>query len=904
MKAEISNLSPTGVRSWSGVYLQQGRMLVDRDWNELCGILTRLVADAADEAIGTGTPRHEGLIRSDGNALFVRPGGGLVAAGGLLARPGSREVPAEKPLYIRQVDLPETVRRPTAGLNPDGIQPLVEDVPEDGYLYVDVWERVVTAFEVGDLIDVALNGADTAFRTQRMAQIKLAGTDDVDKDGDPCLPRFFDKRIPQTGTARLLVEPADEIETSDDCDPCVDQVTLQSALQNHLFRLEVHDVTYQNRQPVRLVLKWSNDNGARELRFDETDRQRADRAYEYFSDASEMLLGMPSDDWPADSRDWRGQLDPADPDKLADVMPRVREWDGWAAFQRGGGGVWSLVAGHSYGVTLTQTPAPTPGLATVSANASTIVIRTTDKLMTFDVDDAQFLAGDAWLALSRARAAEGERIRMLSQTPVGVRHHYCLLGQIGGTDDIETIIKPDTPHDLRRLNHPALTCLDADDVGYETSCPSGLFTGAHNTVKKALDRVCSIDAGHVGYQSTCPSGLFTNAHNTVEKALDRVCSINATHVAFDPGCDLLAEANATTVAQAIDVLCDNLGQSPAEDLPRIVKVNWRNDLTMLIDDFFNNGLIVSFNEDMRPECATSDNFIVMLEVPSRELLSDNLLLLHPVIVPGKIDANGNEWRFLPDQQKLPSGQLKELLSTTIGIDPTLSGYRCRVTLTSASILGNKGDRHLDGEVLKVPATRADGNFFLDLQGAENGELVTGNGARGGDFESWFYLNNQQLVDDPVITTAGNRMNLVLINNGVIAQRFNTGQQAAFTELVDLSVGLPDLRPETGNVQPPIVLNPQRRASRPRALAAFNRMDAEGTFSMVSTEPLASAAKIIAERVSAITNGQVRFNSVPAPESRILATVAETRASLLLIDDATFRRLGRASAATGRTILQF
>lgn len=904
MKAEISNLSPTGVRSWSGVYLQQGRMLVDRDWNELCAVLSRLIADAADEAIGTGTPRHDGLMRTDGAALFVRPGGGFVAASGLLGRAEARALPAVKPLYVNQADLPENVRRPRAGQIPDDTRPLISDAPEQGILYVDVWERVVTAFEADDLVDAALNGADTTFRTQRMAQLKLARPSDVEAGGDPCRPRFLADKIAEIGTARLTVVPAEVIETSDDCDPCADQVTLQSALQNHLFRLEVHDVGYDNRLPVRLVLKWSNDNGASELLFDETDRQLSDRAYEYFSDASEMLLGMPADDWPTDSSEWRGQLDPADPDKLANVMTRVREWDGWAIFERNPGDPWKLVSGRSFGKVLTQTsPAPT-GPGTVSASATTIVIRTTDKLLTLDVDNASFLAGDAWLALSRARAPAGERIKVLSETPIGVRHHYCLLGQISETDGAETVIKPDTPDDLRRLNHPALTCLDADDVGYETSCPSGLFTSAHSTVKKALDRVCSIGANHVGYDPTCPSGLFTNAHNTVEKALNRVCSINATHIAFDPDCDLLAEAGAETVAQALDILCDNLGEAPAEDLPRVVKVNWRNDLTVTFDDFFNNGLIVMFSEDMLDQCATSDNFIVMLEVPSRELLSDNILLLHPVIVPGNIEANGNEWRFLPDQARLPSGQLRELLGVTTSIDPTLAGYRCRVTLTGNSILDQAGERHLDGEVLKVPSKLPDGTFFLDLQGAGSGQLVTGNGQRGGDFESWFYLSDQQLVDGPIITTDTNRLHLLLVTNGVIAQSFNDTQKAAFTDLVSFSTGNPDLRSETTGVQPEIAFDPDRRASRTRALAAFRRMDAQGTFRMVSTEQLASAAKIITERVGAITDGQVGFDPVPAPESGLLAVVRETEASLLLIDTVTGRRLGQQLSQIARTTLQF
>ena len=62
MKAEISHIGLHRERHFTGVYQQQGRMLLDRDWNELCDVLAQLGTAIGSQAIGTGVPRHGGLL--------------------------------------------------------------------------------------------------------------------------------------------------------------------------------------------------------------------------------------------------------------------------------------------------------------------------------------------------------------------------------------------------------------------------------------------------------------------------------------------------------------------------------------------------------------------------------------------------------------------------------------------------------------------------------------------------------------------------------------------------------------------------------------------------------------------------------------------------------------------------
>lgn len=558
MKAEISQLGLHREQRFTGVYQQQGRMLVDRDWNELCEILRDLATGVSAEAIGTGVPRHGGLLQGPAPKLTLRPEGGLVAAAGAIGRVAPRARPAGSAIYQNQLDLPDQVRG----------QPLLRGSPEKALLYVDVWERTVTAFEsdqvvAGSLIDPALHGADTCFRQQRMVQIKAATADDLDAKADPCLPRFLAERIPAKGNALFTASLTKAGEAADPCDPCGTEVSIVRSVSNHLFRLEVHSVDFDDRrQPKGLQLKWSRDNGAREMRASEVAGagDLTGHSYEYFSDATERLLGIPSDDW-AHEEILRGALDPVDPGILFAQLPRAREWDGWCTVSRNGTD-WKVVEARYLGK-----KSDGPGaLMTVSATGGKLSIALIDSGFTFSLKltGSSFLAGDYWLALVRARAPADQRVRVVSQTPLGVEHRYCILGVNSGT--AEKMSFPSlSPYDLRRLQHPSLTCLDAADIGYTADCPSGLFDKSHDTVKKALDQICRISADQVAFKQPCKTSVYSQPSaakiKTVADALALLCSVSAEQVGYKPQCKTSifsqpAAQKVETVADALALLCD------------------------------------------------------------------------------------------------------------------------------------------------------------------------------------------------------------------------------------------------------------------------------------------------------------------------------------------------------------
>ena len=743
MKAEISQFGYDRRHRFSGVYQQQGRMMLDRDWNDLCDIVREQIQTAADEALGTGVPRHDGLLSAgtglDQDQLVLRATGGSVGADGLLGEAGPRSEAGDG-LYLNQRDLPaETWRLPGAD-QPLATQALLTALNSEAHLYVDIWDRLVTVFEGGEsansaLFDPALHGADTCVRKQRMVQIKAAGAEDVQETGDPCRPRFDPNRIPQAGNAEIEISLLEAVDTGNACDPCPDEVTIERAVTNHLFRIEVHRVDFdESRRPVSLWLKWSNDNGARELRAGEWPAAADPEAksYEFFSDATEHLLGMPSDDW-VSTENLAGLLDPETPANVMTALPRIREWDGWCELQLEGD-TWTFAAGRHGGRSFNQ-----PGSTVRQANIEDGRLRLTiiDKEITLPLADQRFLAGDYWLALVRRRAEETQRLKVLSATPIGVKHHYCLLGAAQAKDG-DTVISGLTPHDLRRLQHPSLTCLTSGDIGHDAGCNYFANVANVNTVDEALEALCVKPAAFVPYTPSCTYLADIRKTDTVAKALEALCSKPAEFVPFSPVCDYLQAEKADTVAKALEALCRR--EANVQNLPKVIGTNWENDQPLRLKELVANGLEVQFRgEDLIREVST-DSFILTVELP-REIRdlngTDPVPMPIPQIVLGGVtQPSSNMIQFKPSTI-FNDATLNFYLERLKGMKPDYSGIRCRVRVQGRSIWFKDergGVQNLDGHVPLEPNKKAH-NF----KAAGVGHVS--------DFESWFYLVTEERVSD-------------------------------------------------------------------------------------------------------------------------------------------------------------
>lgn len=190
MKGDFSRDTYAPRNRFSRVLMQQGRVLVDADWNEQTAILLHYIRTLTADIIGP----HGGPDGASGFGISVDSASltaadkqrlgfdenEVLSAGDFLIGPGHYYVGgllAECPevvTYFTQRDF----------VVPDAAKPAANAV----YLvYLDVWERHLTAVEDHLLREVALGGPDTASRAQVLAQVKTVAVDD-DFDFDKVQP--------------------------------------------------------------------------------------------------------------------------------------------------------------------------------------------------------------------------------------------------------------------------------------------------------------------------------------------------------------------------------------------------------------------------------------------------------------------------------------------------------------------------------------------------------------------------------------------------------------------------------------------------------------------------------------------------------------------------------------------
>ncbi|HEX2202625.1 MAG TPA: DUF6519 domain-containing protein [Longimicrobium sp.] len=239
MKGDFSRSTFDPTRHYSGVRMQQGRVQLDADWNEQADLARqRAETEALDTLGGCGGPLHHAAfavtpfsaVPAGDLAKYLPPGDGKTA-GDLLLGAGRYYVDgvlveAERPVsYVWQPDLPGGWADTTG----DGRRL----TPGYHLLYLDVWERHVTALEDPRLRETALGGPDTATRTRTVWQVRalpLATGGVAPGCGDGTLPAA------STGRLRARAEP-----DPGDPGPCeLPPGAGYRGIENQLYRVEVH----------------------------------------------------------------------------------------------------------------------------------------------------------------------------------------------------------------------------------------------------------------------------------------------------------------------------------------------------------------------------------------------------------------------------------------------------------------------------------------------------------------------------------------------------------------------------------------------------------------------------------------------------------------------------------------
>jgi DNA-binding beta-propeller fold protein YncE len=219
MKGDFTRLTYDPGKSYTRVLKQQGRVDLDADWNEAGAIQAYLDQILVKDVVGKcGVPK-----KNAGFLVGIAPGDdltlseGRIYVGGLLCE-------TEGSTYKEQPHLP----------NPPPIE--VEEEQVD-LVYLDTWQRHITAVEDPELLEEALGGADTTTRLKTVWQVKVRpGVEESECEGEfepwPPLPPL-DRRGQLTTSTTA---------TPDESDPClIAPGGGYHGLENRLYRVEIHD---------------------------------------------------------------------------------------------------------------------------------------------------------------------------------------------------------------------------------------------------------------------------------------------------------------------------------------------------------------------------------------------------------------------------------------------------------------------------------------------------------------------------------------------------------------------------------------------------------------------------------------------------------------------------------------
>jgi len=250
MKGDFSKWKSDPYDNFTGVLHQQGRVLLDQDWNAaqaIAGSLRRLHARDSIGAHVAAVPVEAGdsfrVIQAsmDGTKANVTLHPGRVWVDGwVLQREGS--VPYTRP--IAYFDPP--VQTPPA--DPSTIGAGVRDA-----VVLDVWEEEINAFQdPEELIEPALGGVDTTERIRLSHELRLLRL----APGDDCSNLAAKLSDDFSAKGRLTVTPAP---TTTIAGPC--PVALgggYTGFEHYLFRVEVDEPDAGD----QARFKWSRFNGA------------------------------------------------------------------------------------------------------------------------------------------------------------------------------------------------------------------------------------------------------------------------------------------------------------------------------------------------------------------------------------------------------------------------------------------------------------------------------------------------------------------------------------------------------------------------------------------------------------------------------------------------------------------
>jgi len=248
MRGDFSLLRPD-LSDYSLVLMQQGRILVDSDWNAAMATLISAQRTLAADLIGPhGGPSVGGgfqvSLTGDGSDLALTPG--VYYVDGIrcelrrdLLKEGATVLPFKEQPYAVDIPPPEFIGEPCLA-------------------YLDVWERHVSALEDDSIREVALGGPDTTSRRQIVWQVRVVSYPTGGGAKPTCAKFDLDPwRADRRGNPpKLRARPGPP---TDNHDPCLASPDARyRGVENQLYRVEIAEVKADG----QTLFVWSRENGS------------------------------------------------------------------------------------------------------------------------------------------------------------------------------------------------------------------------------------------------------------------------------------------------------------------------------------------------------------------------------------------------------------------------------------------------------------------------------------------------------------------------------------------------------------------------------------------------------------------------------------------------------------------
>lgn len=325
-------------------------------------------------------------------------------------------------------------------------------------IYLDVWERHITAIEDPDIREVALGGPDTTTRVKTIFQLKIV----PDVEAKNC-KQNIEGWPPEAGKGRLTTRA--EADAASD-QPCIiEPGGGYRGLDNRLYRVEIHtpgDIG-------TATFKWSRDNGsvAYAIESFKADDPKQIKVKQLGKDD---ILRLKKGDWVeilGDETELKGN--PGTIAQIDDIKEAQR--------------IVILSADVSAHSNETH-----PKIRRWDQKAETVLVETgkisLEKGVEIEFSGEDFRTGDYWVFAARTSTAEVEELT--DAPPMGIEHHYCKLALV--TWNAQSNGKWQADIQDCRKDFPSLTEICAEDICFDNSVCEFPET---ETVQDAIERLCA-----------------------------------------------------------------------------------------------------------------------------------------------------------------------------------------------------------------------------------------------------------------------------------------------------------------------------------------------------------------------------------------------------------------------------